>query len=93
MLYRRNVPRGLGGFPDMVNDGQTDANVCFAGLHYLAGETGSQWKKYAAFISKNVKVEKEYVNTNAYPGCSNRIPGPNFYPSRIPDLGSRIQQQ
>jgi hypothetical protein len=29
-------------FPDMVNDGQTDANVCFAGLHYLAGKTGSQ---------------------------------------------------
>ena len=29
-------------FPDMVNDGQTDANVCFAGLHYLAGKTASQ---------------------------------------------------
>jgi hypothetical protein len=22
-----------------------------------------------------------------------RIPGPDFYPSRIPDLGSRIQKQ
>jgi hypothetical protein len=26
----------------------------------------------------------------ADPGCSSRIPDPDFYPSRIPDLGSRI---
>jgi hypothetical protein len=27
----------------------------------------------------------------ADPGCLSRIPDPDFYPSRIPDLGSRIQ--
>jgi hypothetical protein len=26
----------------------------------------------------------------AHPGCLSRIPDPDFYPSRIPDLGSRI---
>jgi hypothetical protein len=26
------------------------------------------------------------------PGCLSRIPDPDFYPSRIPDLGSRIQK-
>jgi hypothetical protein len=26
----------------------------------------------------------------ADPGCLSRIPDPDFYPSRIPDLGSRI---
>jgi hypothetical protein len=26
----------------------------------------------------------------ADPGCISRIPDPDFYPSRIPDLGSRI---
>jgi hypothetical protein len=29
----------------------------------------------------------------ADPGCLSRIPDPDFYPSRIPDLGSRIQKQ
>ncbi len=29
----------------------------------------------------------------ADPGCLSRIPDPDFYPSRIPDLGSRIQNQ
>ncbi len=29
----------------------------------------------------------------ADPGCLSRILDPNFYPSRIPDLGSRIQKQ
>ncbi len=28
----------------------------------------------------------------ADPGCLSRIPDPDFYPSRIPDLGSRIQK-
>jgi hypothetical protein len=27
------------------------------------------------------------------PGCLSRTPDPDFYPSRIPDLGSRIQKQ
>jgi hypothetical protein len=26
----------------------------------------------------------------ADPGCLSRVPDPDFYPSRIPDLGSRI---
>ncbi len=29
----------------------------------------------------------------ADPGCLSRIPDPDFYPSQIPDLGSRIQKQ
>jgi hypothetical protein len=29
----------------------------------------------------------------ADPGCLSRIPDPDFYPSRIPDLGSWIQKQ
>ncbi len=29
----------------------------------------------------------------AYPGCLSRILDPDFYPSRIPNLGSRIQKQ
>ena len=29
----------------------------------------------------------------ADPGCLSRIPDPDFYPSRISDLGSRIQKQ
>jgi hypothetical protein len=29
----------------------------------------------------------------ADPGCLSRIPDPDFYPARIPDLGSRIQKQ
>jgi hypothetical protein len=29
----------------------------------------------------------------ADPGCLSRIPDPDFYPSRIPNLGSRIQKQ
>jgi hypothetical protein len=28
----------------------------------------------------------------ADPGCLSRIPDPDFYPSQIPDLGSRIQK-
>jgi hypothetical protein len=30
------------------------------------------------------------LNSVADPGCSSRIPDPDFYPSRIPDPGSRI---
>jgi hypothetical protein len=29
----------------------------------------------------------------ADPGCLSRIPDPDFYPSRIPDVGSQIQKQ
>jgi hypothetical protein len=29
----------------------------------------------------------------ADPGCLSRIPDPDFYPSRIPDLGFQIQKQ
>jgi hypothetical protein len=32
-------------------------------------------------------------NNVADPGCLYRIPDPDFYPFRIPDLGSRIQKQ
>jgi hypothetical protein len=32
-------------------------------------------------------------NSVVDPGCLSRIPDPDFYPSRNPDLGSRIQKQ
>jgi hypothetical protein len=36
-------------------------------------------------------AKKRNINTNvADPGCLSRIPDPDFYPTRIPDLGSRI---
>jgi hypothetical protein len=40
-------------------------------------------------LSKNNKQK----NSVADPGCLSRIPDPDFYPSRIPDLGSRIPDQ
>ena len=33
------------------------------------------------------------VPSVADPGCLSRIPDPDFYPSRIPNLGSQIQRQ
>jgi hypothetical protein len=43
---------------------------------------------------KNFKFEKcEEETSVAGPGCLSQIPDPDFYPSRIPDLGSRIQKQ
>jgi hypothetical protein len=30
------------------------------------------------------------ITSVADPGCLSRIPDPDFYPSRIPDLGSRF---
>jgi hypothetical protein len=33
------------------------------------------------------------LSSVADPGCLSRIPDPDYYPSRIPDLGSRIQKQ
>jgi hypothetical protein len=41
-------------------------------------------------LEKKNTAEKSSV---ADPGCLSRIPDPDFYPSRIPDLGSRIQKQ
>ncbi len=35
----------------------------------------------------------DLLSSVADPGCLSRIPDPDFYPSRIPDLGSRIQKQ
>jgi hypothetical protein len=37
-----------------------------------------------------VKTELIIITSVADPGCLSRIPDPDFYPSRIPDLGSRI---
>ncbi len=42
-------------------------------------------QKFGQKLHKNCSV--------ADPGCLSRIPDPDFYPSRIPDLGSRIQKQ
>jgi hypothetical protein len=37
-------------------------------------------------------VASSVVDSVADPGCLSRIPDPDFYPSRIPDIGSRIQK-
>ncbi len=41
----------------------------------------------------HLKVFLKLETSVADPGCLSRIPDPDFYPSRIPDLGSRIQKQ
>jgi hypothetical protein len=39
-------------------------------------------------------IKKKFIPSSvADPGCLSRIPDPDFYPSRIPDLGSQIQKQ
>jgi len=35
-------------------------------------------------------MEQNKATSVADPGCLSRIPDPDFYPSRIPDPGSRI---
>ncbi len=41
---------------------------------------------------KNLRLKINYkiFFSDADPGCLSRIPDPDFYPSRIPDPGSRI---
>jgi hypothetical protein len=39
------------------------------------------WPKSSGSVSRSSVAD---------PGCLSRIPDPDFYPSRIPDLGSRI---
>ncbi len=46
----------------------------------------------ASFAVAQQKVPKG-ASSVADPGCLSRIPDPDFYPSRILDLGSRIQNQ
>ncbi len=41
---------------------------------------------------QNMKFLAFFISV-ADPGCLSRISDPDFYPSRIPDLGSRIQKQ
>jgi hypothetical protein len=43
---------------------------------------------FCALFSVTIKIISV-----ADPGCLSRIPDPDFYPSRIPDLGSLIQKQ
>jgi hypothetical protein len=40
-------------------------------------------------MSANVRTQSSIADQ----GCLFRIPDPDFFPSRIPDLGSRIQKQ
>ncbi len=41
-------------------------------------------------MGKKFKRTKTVFCSVADPGCLSRIPDPEFYPSRIPDPGSRI---
>jgi hypothetical protein len=44
-------------------------------------------------LAATVVLGARFSASVADPGCSSKIPDPDFYPSRIPDLGSRIQKQ
>jgi hypothetical protein len=41
----------------------------------------------------DIKSQTRVTGSVADPGCLSQIPDPDFYPSRIPGLGSRIQKQ
>ncbi len=41
------------------------------------------------FFHRHIEIDCLFFSV-ADPGCLSRIPEPDFYPSRIPDLGSRI---
>ncbi len=47
----------------------------------------------ASVVSQPVKLAGNPTYSVADPGCLSRIPDPDFYPYRIPDLGSRIPKQ
>ncbi len=49
-------------------------------------------RSYVHFWNQYEKMDF-LIPSVADPGCLSRIPDPDFYPSRIPDLGFRIQKQ
>ena len=52
------------------------------------------WENTEAASLKEYRIVWTINNCSvADPGCLSRIPDPDFYPSRIPDLGSQIQKQ
>jgi hypothetical protein len=57
-----------------------------SGYVILNYDSGS---RYLLFYQRNSTA----TSSVADPGCLSRIPDPDFYPSRIPDLGSRIQKK
>jgi hypothetical protein len=57
-------------------------------------ETRLRSSRFSSAYKKYFKFLKFYfLNSVADPGCYSRIPYPDIDPSRIPDLGSWIQQQ
>jgi hypothetical protein len=58
-----------------------------AAVHVYAGGGGGQPPDQLSI--SNMLCDASSV---ADPGCLSRIQDPDFYPSRIPDLGSRIQK-
>ncbi len=56
-------------------------------------------KKFSWRLERHCRKESDPLvkgtdpSSVADPGCLSRIPDPDFYPSRIPDFGSRIQKQ
>jgi hypothetical protein len=69
-----------------VQDGQAAAGHILAPLHHPPSLRC--WG-----ITINLQKDTVINSSVADPECLSRIPDPDLYPSRIPDLGSRIQKQ
>jgi hypothetical protein len=50
----------------------------------------SDFQKENHTVPMDLKIYRKSLASVADQGCLSRIPNPDFYPSRIPDLGSRI---
>ncbi len=71
-----------------IPEGGTSAYI----LHLSA--TNYQKNAYMPRDATSTEPEKLCAKFSvADPGCLSRIPDPDFYPSRIPDLGYRIPKQ
>ena len=71
-----------------------DLDIIKVGTSYLRILT-----TVSTYIDRTARLEWLYIKAGflihsvSDPGCLSRIPDPDFYPSRILDLGSRIQKQ
>jgi hypothetical protein len=60
---------------------------------YGDGEAFLSNLEYGTQYIANLSLNMCGGGSVADPGCLSRIPDPNFYPTRVPDLGSRTQKQ
>ena len=62
-------------------------------LNYVTALLCSTYIPFFIQVLMNVQCTSCLPCSVADPGCLSLIPDPDFYPSRIPDLGSRIKKQ